>query len=53
MVNDRVTTTGRAEGVTKMRFDPNTHRVLGVGLVGPHGGDPIAEDVLAKDPCWI
>jgi len=38
---------GRTEGSTKLLFDPDTHRVIGAGIVGPHAGDLIAECVLA------
>jgi dihydrolipoamide dehydrogenase len=38
---------GRAEGFTKLLFDPDTQRVIGAGIVGPHAGDLIAECVLA------
>jgi len=38
---------GRTEGFTKLLFDPQTHRVIGAGIVGPHAGDLIAECVLA------
>ena len=38
---------GRTEGLTKLLFDPETHRVIGAGIVGPHAGDLIAECVLA------
>ena len=38
---------GRTEGSTKLLFDPQTHRVIGAGIVGPHAGDLIAECVLA------
>jgi dihydrolipoamide dehydrogenase len=38
---------GRDEGVTKLLFDPATHRVLGAGIVGPNAGDLIAEVALA------
>ncbi len=38
---------GRTEGFTKMLYDPATHRVLGVGIVGPHAGDLISEAALA------
>ena len=37
----------RTEGITKILFDPQTQRVLGVGITGPHAGDMIAEGVLA------
>ena len=38
---------GRTEGSTKLLFDPETHRIIGAGIVGPHAGDLIAECVLA------
>jgi dihydrolipoamide dehydrogenase len=38
---------GRTEGLTKLLFDPETSRVIGAGIVGPHAGDLIAECVLA------
>jgi dihydrolipoamide dehydrogenase len=37
----------REEGVTKILFDPATHRVIGAGIVGTNAGDLIAELVLA------
>ncbi len=38
---------GRTEGFTKMLYDETTHRVIGVGIVGPHAGDLICEAALA------
>jgi len=38
---------GREEGMTKLLFDPTTHRVLGAGIVGPNAGDLISEVALA------
>lgn len=38
---------GRSEGLTKLLFDPETHRLLGGGIVGPSAGDLIAEVALA------
>jgi dihydrolipoamide dehydrogenase len=38
---------GRDEGFTKLLFDPETHRVVGGGIVGPHAGDLISEVALA------
>ena len=38
---------GREEGFTKLLFDPDTHRVLGAGIVGTNAGDLIAEVGLA------
>ena len=43
----RALTLGRAEGLTKMLLDPETGRILGVGIVGIHAGELIAEGVLA------
>jgi dihydrolipoamide dehydrogenase len=40
---------GRPEGLTKIIADPKTQRVLGVGVVGQHAGDLIAEAVLAME----
>lgn len=38
---------GRDEGMTKLLFDQDTHRVLGAGIVGPNAGELIAEVALA------
>jgi dihydrolipoamide dehydrogenase len=38
---------GRDEGFTKLLFDPQTHRVVGGGLVGPNAGELIGEIALA------
>lgn len=38
---------GRTEGLTKWLIDPETHRVLGCGIVGAGAGELIAEAVLA------
>jgi dihydrolipoamide dehydrogenase len=38
---------GRDEGLTKLLFDPKTHRILGAGIVGPNAGELIAEIALA------
>ena len=38
---------GRDEGFTKLLFDPQTHRVLGGGIVGTNAGDLIAEVAFA------
>jgi dihydrolipoamide dehydrogenase len=34
-------------GLTKLLFDPDSHRVIGMGAVGPHAGDLVAEAALA------
>ncbi|HKT32576.1 MAG TPA: dihydrolipoyl dehydrogenase [Gammaproteobacteria bacterium] len=38
---------GRDDGLTKLLFDPKTHRILGAGIVGSNAGDLIAELTLA------
>src|SRR6185369_5402628 len=45
----RAVTIDRTEGMTKMLIDPETERVLGVGIVGPGAGELIAEGVLASE----
>jgi dihydrolipoamide dehydrogenase len=37
----------REEGFTKLLFDPETHRVLGAGIVGTNAGELISEVALA------
>jgi dihydrolipoamide dehydrogenase len=43
----RAMTLGRTDGVTKLVVDPETDRILGVGLTGAGAGELIAEGVLA------
>jgi dihydrolipoamide dehydrogenase len=43
----RAITLDRTDGLTKLILDPETERILGVGLVGPGAGELIAEGVLA------
>ncbi len=38
---------GRDEGLTKLLFDKETHRIIGAGITGPNAGDLIAEITLA------
>lgn len=45
----RAATMGGSEGLTKMVFDPETGRVLGVGIVGRGAGEMISEGVLAVE----
>ncbi|ANM31141.1 dihydrolipoamide dehydrogenase [Acidobacteria bacterium Mor1] len=45
----RAQTLDRSDGVTKLIFDPETERVLGVGICGPGAGELIAEGVLAVE----
>jgi len=43
----RATTLDRPDGLTKVIVDPETERVLGVGIVGSGAGELIAEGTLA------
>ena len=43
----RALTLDRTDGLTKLLIDPETERVLGVGIVGPGAGELIAEGTLA------
>ena len=43
----RATTIDRKDGVTKLIVDPETERLLGIGICGPGAGELIAEGVLA------
>lgn len=45
----RATTLGRSEGLTKLLLDPESGRLLGVGIVGPGAGELIAEGALALE----
>lgn len=38
---------GRDEGVTKVLFEEETHRIIGCSMIGPNAGDLIAEATLA------
>ncbi len=43
----RATTLDRNDGMTKLVIEPETERILGVGIVGVGAGDMIAEGTLA------
>jgi dihydrolipoamide dehydrogenase len=45
----RAATLGRADGLTKLVVDPESGRVLGVGIVGPGAGELIAEGTVAVE----
>ena len=45
----RALTLDRTDGMTKLLIDPETSRILGVGIVGPGAGELIAEGVLAVE----
>ena len=46
-VSGRALTLGRTDGLTKVLVDPESERVLGVGVVGAGAGELIAEAALA------
>ncbi len=43
----RALTFDRTDGMTKLIVEPETERILGVGMVGAHAGELIAEAVVA------
>jgi dihydrolipoamide dehydrogenase len=45
----RAATLDRSDGVTKLIVDPDTQRLLGIGICGPGAGELIAEGVLALE----
>jgi dihydrolipoamide dehydrogenase len=45
----RARTMGRTEGFVKVICAPDTHLVLGIGMVGPHASELIAEGTLALE----
>ena len=45
----RALTLGHSDGVTKLVIDPESQRVLGVGIAGNGAGEMIAEGVLAVE----
>ncbi|MDT8421637.1 MAG: dihydrolipoyl dehydrogenase [Desulfuromonadales bacterium] len=47
--NGRTLTLGRDDGMSKIIVDPESDRLLGVGMVGPGAGELIAEAVLAME----
>ncbi|MBV8495758.1 MAG: dihydrolipoyl dehydrogenase, partial [Gammaproteobacteria bacterium] len=47
IANGRSLSLGREDGMTKLLFDPETHRVLGGGIVGTNAGELISEIALA------
>jgi dihydrolipoamide dehydrogenase len=49
VANGRSLSLGREEGFTKLLFDPQTHRVLGGGIVGSNAGELISEVALAVE----
>jgi len=49
----RAVTLGRTEGLTKLIFDPESERLLGMGIVGAGAGELIAEGVLAVETAAV
>src|SRR5690606_18535099 len=49
----RAQTLARTEGLTKLIFEPNTERILGVGIVGAGAGELIAEGGLAVETAAV
>ncbi|HEV3181903.1 MAG TPA: dihydrolipoyl dehydrogenase [Steroidobacteraceae bacterium] len=47
VANGRSLSLGREDGFTKLLFAPDTHRVLGGGIVGTNAGELISEVALA------
>jgi dihydrolipoamide dehydrogenase len=45
----RAATLGRSDGLSKLIVEPESGRLLGVGLVGPGAGELIAEGALAVE----
>ena len=45
----RALTFDRPEGLTKLIIDPDTERILGVGIVGQGAGELLAEGLLAVE----
>jgi dihydrolipoamide dehydrogenase len=45
----RAMTLDRSDGLTKLVIDPDSERLLGVGVVGPGAGELIAEATLAME----
>jgi dihydrolipoamide dehydrogenase len=43
----RALSMGRSDGLTKLIVEPETHRILGAGIVGVNAGELLAEAVLA------
>ncbi len=43
----RALSMGRSDGLTKLVLEPETHRILGAGIVGINAGELLAEVVLA------
>ena len=49
LASGRALANGRTDGMTKLLFDPDTHRILGGGIVGVNAGELIGEVALAVE----
>lgn len=49
LASGRAATLGRTDGITKLIVDPESDRLLGIGLAGAGAGELIAEGVLALE----
>lgn len=49
VASGRAVTMDRRDGLTKILADPQTKRILGIGIVGPGAGEMIAEATLAVE----
>jgi dihydrolipoamide dehydrogenase len=49
----RAATLGRSDGLTKLIFEPQTQRILGMAAVGAGAGELIAEGVLAVEMAGV
>ena len=47
IASGRAQAVGAAQGITKILFDKDTKKILGMGMVGPGAGDMISEGTLA------
>jgi len=45
----RAVSLGRTDGLTKLMFEKDSQRLIGIGLTGLHAGEMIAEGVLALE----
>jgi len=49
----RAQSLARTEGLTKLLVDPETQRILGIGIVGAGAGELIAEGVIAVETAMV
>lgn len=49
MASGRAISVNRTEGMTKLIFDKDTHRIIGGAIVGPNAGELISEITLAVE----